>query len=165
MSCLSDPHAFLQSPHDDIRPASQPAMSRSSTYIRSKTFSFCQSKLFQQTNTLQSDAVKPIYCFFLHGSRRYVCRGCTSHLKLVKRELRTKLQDNKPPKQKQNTQIRNKQHPKPSTRFVPRSATSAKLRRVKRGAMIQSLHSVLIAIRNGSSAQSKSFVSLERGLL
>ena len=27
---------------------------------------------------------------FLHGSRRYVCRGCTSHLKLVKRELRTK---------------------------------------------------------------------------
>ena len=28
--------------------------------------------------------------FFLHGSRRYVCRGCTSHLRLVKRELRTK---------------------------------------------------------------------------
>ena len=41
--------------------------------------------------------------FFLHGSRRYVCRGCTSHLRLVKREIRTKRQNETTKKPNQTT--------------------------------------------------------------
>ena len=110
---------------------------------------------------------------FLHGSRRYVCRGCTSHLRLVKRELRSRLQSNKTPNttNKQKT----KQHPKPSTRFVTRSTMSAKLRKVKRRAMnsafalrTSSSRHYVITTRNGCSAypqQSNSFDSLGRGFL
>ena len=45
---------------------------------------------------------------FLHGSRRLVCRGCTGHLMLVKRELRSRLQKSK--KQTKQKQPNPKQH-------------------------------------------------------
>ena len=45
-------------------------------------------------------------CFFLHESRRYVCRFCTSHLVRVKKELLYRLHSNsdrEPPKQPNTT--------------------------------------------------------------
>ena len=60
--------------------------------------------------------------FLLHGSRRCVRRGCTSHVRPVTREIRTKRQaetrNKKPKKNKPN-------QPKPKARFVPKSAASA----------------------------------------
>ena len=39
---------------------------------------------------------------FLHGWRRHVCRDCTGHLALVKRELRARLQKQRTTNKNQN---------------------------------------------------------------
>ena len=81
--------------------------------------------------------------FFLHESRRYVCRFCTSHLVRVKMELRYRLQpkrERKSPQNKQNTQ-QTKHHPSKAREEATCLATRGIVKRgetgVKQGQRIQ----------------------------
>ena len=62
--------------------------------------------------------------FFLHGSRRYARRGCTSHLKLVKRELRTK----RPTTTEQETNKQKTTNHKPNPQSKGQVRNSSRLR-------------------------------------
>ena len=69
-------------------------------------------------------------CFFLQGSRRYVCRGCTSHLRLVKERdtnqaAKPETEQTEPHQQTQPTQK--------GARFVPQVGCVSQWRRVKPG--------------------------------
>ena len=83
---------------------------------------------------------------FLHGWRRRVCRGCTGHLVLVKRELPARLRFRKPPENTSKTNTNpNHNHPKATpkektaTWDVAQKAVSAKLRGSETGAMNSAL--------------------------
>ena len=72
----------------------------------------------------------PDGAFFLHGSRRYVCRGCTSHLRLVKERdtnqaAKPETEQTEPHQQTQPTQK--------GARFVPQVGCVSQWRRVKHG--------------------------------
>ena len=55
------------------------------------------------SDTIQTLNIAAPFPFFWHDSRRHVCRGCTGHLMLVKRELRSRL-----PKDTEQTKHPNK---------------------------------------------------------
>ena len=68
--------------------------------------------------------------FFLHGWRRHVCRDCTGHLALAKRELRAKMRNRRKPQakhQKPNTKQHNQHNPN-----RPRSKLACSSRRSRR---------------------------------
>ena len=64
-----------------------------------------------------------MYSHFLHESRRYVCRFCTSHLSRVKKELLSRLQSNRETKQRQKKQANNNQQPQPPKEHQTKETT------------------------------------------
>ena len=94
--------------------------------------------------------------FFLHGSRRYVCRGCTSHLRLVMREIRTKRQNETGTNHNKTTKPT---PPEPKAGFVPRVGCVSQQKKVKQGEAMNS------AFALSTSSPSPHLFSTRRGCL